>query len=56
MNADPETAPATVWALEWQEYPIALRLKGLSRRVVSVSLPVVFPPRELPLWSHRGSG
>jgi SpoVK/Ycf46/Vps4 family AAA+-type ATPase len=41
-----KTAPATVWDLEWQEYPIALRLKGLPKRVVSVSLPAVFPPSE----------
>ena len=45
----PKTAPATVWNLEWQEIPIALKLRGLPRRVVSVNLPVVFPPSELPI-------
>jgi hypothetical protein len=45
----PKTAPASVWEVEWQEYPIALRLKGLPRRVVSVNLPMVFPPSELPI-------
>ena len=45
----PKTAPATVWELEWQEYPVALKLKGLPRRVVSVNLPAVFPPSELPI-------
>jgi ATPase family protein associated with various cellular activities (AAA) len=45
----PKTAPATVWELEWQEIPIALKLRGLPRRVVSVNLPVVFPPSELPI-------
>jgi len=45
----PKTAPATVWDLEWQEIPIALKLRGLPRRVVSLNLPVVFPPSELPI-------
>jgi hypothetical protein len=45
----PKTAPATVWNLEWQEIPIALKLRGLPRRVVSVNLPMVFPPSELPI-------
>ena len=42
----PKTAPATVWELEWQEIPIALKLGDLPRRVVSVNLPAVFPPSE----------
>jgi hypothetical protein len=45
----PKTAPATVWNLEWQEIPIALKLRGLPWRVVSVNLPAVFPPSELPI-------
>ena len=45
----PKTAPATVWTLEWQEIPIALRLRCLPTRVVSVNLPAVFPPSELPI-------
>ncbi len=45
----PKTAPATVWNLEWQEIPIALKLRGLPRRVVSVNVPAVFPPSELPI-------
>ena len=45
----PKTAPATVWNLEWREIPIALKLRGLTRCVVSVNLPVVFPPSELPI-------
>jgi len=45
----PKTAPATVWNLEWQEIPIALKMGGLPRRVVSVNLPAVFPPSELPI-------
>jgi hypothetical protein len=45
----PKTAPATVWNLEWQEIPIALKMGGLPRHVVSVNLPVVFPPSELPI-------
>src|SRR5438105_3780513 len=34
----PKTVPATVWVLGWQEYPIALQLRGLPRCVVSVNL------------------
>jgi hypothetical protein len=45
----PKTAPATVWNLEWQEIPIALKLRDLPRRVVSMNLPAVFPPSELPI-------
>jgi ATPase family associated with various cellular activities (AAA) len=45
----PKTAPATVWELEWQEIPVALKLRGLPRHVVSVNLPMVFPPSELPM-------
>src|SRR6266478_732218 len=45
----PKTAPATVWNLEWQEIPIALKMGGLPRHVVSVNLPAVFPPSELPI-------
>ncbi len=45
----PKTTPATVWNLGWQEIPIALKLRGLPRRVVSVNLPAVFPPSELPV-------
>jgi hypothetical protein len=45
----PKTAPATVWELEWREVPIALKLRGLPRRVVSVNVPAVFPPSELPM-------
>jgi hypothetical protein len=45
----PKTAPATVWELEWQEIPIALKLRALPRRVVSVNLSMVFPPSELPI-------
>jgi hypothetical protein len=45
----PKTAPATVWQLEWQEIPVALKLRGLPRRVVSVNVPAVFPPSELPM-------
>src|ERR1700730_9851458 len=31
----PKTAPATVWELEWQEITVALKFRGLHRRVVS---------------------
>ncbi len=40
---------STVWNLEWQEIPVALRLRALPGRVVSVNLPMVCPPSELPI-------
>jgi hypothetical protein len=51
----PKTAPATVWELEWQEIPVALKLRGLPRRVVSVNLPMVFPPSELIVHRHAAA-
>jgi hypothetical protein len=44
----PKAAPAPVWDLEWQECPIALKLKGLERPVISVQVPVAFPPSDVP--------
>src|SRR5438552_350151 len=45
----PKTAPVPVWELDWQDCPVALKLRGLARHVVSVKVPLVFPPSDLPL-------
>jgi hypothetical protein len=51
----PKSAPLTVWDMDWQDCPVAFRLKGLKRPVVSVKVPVVFPPTDAPMISHLGS-
>ena len=43
-------APLSVWELDWQDCPVAFRLRGLTRRVVSVKVPLVFPPGDMPLF------
>lgn len=43
-------APTAVWDLDWQECPIALKLKGLEHPVVSVKVPVAFPHSEVPTF------
>ena len=48
----PKTAPVPVWELDWQDCPVALKLKGLRRSVVSVKVPLVFPPSEAPILTH----
>src|SRR5207244_7287629 len=45
----PKTAPVPVWELDWQDCPVALKLKGLQRHVVSVKMPLVFPPGDRPM-------
>jgi len=51
----PKSAPLTVWDMDWQDCPVAFRFKGLKRPVVSVKVPVVFPPTDAPMISHLGS-
>ena len=38
--------PSSVWEIDWQECPVAFQLKGLARSVVSIQVPVVFPPTD----------
>jgi hypothetical protein len=45
----PTAPPFPVWDLDWQDCPVALTLRGLSRRVVSVKVPTVFPPSDSPV-------
>jgi hypothetical protein len=40
----PKTASAPVWEIDWQDCPVAFRFTGLGRPVVSVNVPLVFPP------------
>ncbi len=44
-------APCPVWELDWQDCPVAFKLKGLKRRVVSVKVPLLFPAGDRPILS-----
>jgi ATPase family associated with various cellular activities (AAA) len=48
----PNAAPLPVWELDWQDCPVAFRLRGLARRVVSVKLSLLFPPGDMPVVGH----
>jgi hypothetical protein len=50
----PNAPPFSVWELDWQDCPVAFRLRGLARRVVSVKIPLVFPPGDMPISSPSG--
>jgi hypothetical protein len=41
--------PSCVWDVDWKDCPIALKLRGLSHQVVSLKVPVVFPPGDTPV-------
>ena len=45
----PNAPPLPVWELDWQDCPVAFNLRGLSRQVISVKVPVVFPPGDMPI-------
>src|ERR1035438_3951912 len=45
----PKSAPLTVWDMDWQDCPVAFWFKGLKRPVISVKVPVVFPPIDVPI-------
>jgi hypothetical protein len=47
----PNAAPIPVWELDWQDCPVAFRLRGLVRHVISVKIPTLFPPADLPMLS-----
>jgi hypothetical protein len=51
----PKSAPLTVWDMDWQDCPVAFWFKGLKRPVISVKVPVLFPPADVPIISHLGS-
>jgi hypothetical protein len=48
----PHAPPFPVWELDWQDCPVALKLRGLAHYVISVKIPVVFPPGDMPVVSH----
>jgi len=48
----PNAAPLPVWELDWQDCPVALRLRGLAHRVISIKIPVLFPPSDMPVIGH----
>ena len=51
----PNAAPVQVWELDWQDCPIAFKLRGLKHNVVSLKIPVVFPPGDMPILSHSSA-
>jgi hypothetical protein len=51
----PNAAPISVWEQDWQDCPVAFKLRGLTHYVVSVKIPVVFPPGDMPILSHCSS-
>jgi hypothetical protein len=50
----PDAPPLSVWELDWQDCPVAFRLRGLARHVISVKIPLVFPPGDMPLSTPSG--
>jgi len=48
----PNAAPLPVWELNWQDCPVAFKLRGLSRPIISVKIPLVFPPGDMPILGH----
>jgi hypothetical protein len=50
----PNAPPSSVFELDWQDCPVAFRLQGLSRQVVSVKIPLVFPPGDMPISTPSG--
>ena len=48
-------APLPVWELDWQDCPVAFKLRGLAHYVMSVKIPVVFPPSDMPVLSPVAS-
>jgi hypothetical protein len=48
----PNAAPLPVWEPDWQDCPVAFRLRGLAQQVISVKIPLVFPPGDMPIFGH----
>jgi hypothetical protein len=51
----PNAAPLPVWEPDWQDCPVAFKMKGLARQVVSVKIPLVFPPGDTPISKPSGN-
>jgi hypothetical protein len=45
----PNAAPLPVWEPDWQDCPVAFKMRGLAHQVVSVEIPLVFPPGDMPI-------
>jgi hypothetical protein len=50
----PNSAPLPVWEPDWQDCPVAFKLRGLARQVISVKIPLVFPPGDMPISMPSG--
>ena len=50
----PNAAPLPVWEPDWQDCPVAFKMRGLARQVVSVEIPLVFPPGDMPVSTPSG--
>ena len=48
-------SPTSVWEPDWQNCPVAFKMHALSHRVVSVKIPALFPPGDMPMVSHPSS-
>ena len=51
----PNAPPSSVFELDWQDCPVAFRLRGLARHVISVKVPTLFPPGDMPILSHSSA-
>src|ERR1700723_1853458 len=47
-------APLPVWEPDWQDCPVAFKMRGLSQHVISVKIPLVFPPGDMPISAPLG--
>jgi AAA+ superfamily predicted ATPase len=50
----PNAAPLPVREPDWQDCPVAFKLRGLARQVISVKIPIVFPPGDMPISAPSG--
>jgi hypothetical protein len=51
----PNAPPSSVFELDWQDSPVAFKLLGLSRPVISVKVPTLFPPSDMPILPHSSA-
>ena len=45
----PNASPLPVWEPDWQDCPVAFKMRGLARQVISVEIPLIFPPADMPI-------
>jgi ATPase family associated with various cellular activities (AAA) len=51
----PGAEPLAVWELDWQDCPVAFKLRALTRQVVSVKVPTMFPPGDMSISRSSSS-